>query len=784
MISGFNSLEQYNNGLSYFVEMVRAGICPTQPSFASAVVACVEGGGDGCLTQVHCFSLKTGFSSDCFVGNSLLNGYCKVGRVEDLRKVSDEICCLDETSIEILLRGYSQHRMLVDALDLVRYSSISGISLSRFALSSLISLCSRHCCIDTGSQIHGCSIKLGLDVDVSVTNSLTSLYARGYRLEDAENLFGWFELEGRDIVTWNSLVGGYAYNGEGDAGLGVVQRMLSSGVRMNESTFLSFLSCCAVVNALENAKKAHALIIKMRGSLHQRTDNTILTMYCRSNSLDDAVAAFEAMEVQDMVSFNLMMGLYRNCGCYEESIRIFFQAQSQCTGVDEVMLSAVVCSCSKLGFHDLGQQVHGLVTKIGFGKDSHINNSILELYSRAGRIDDMERIFCEDCDKADVFSWNMMLMGYTRHGLLDKSIGIWKAMEKWDVELNEFAYSSLLNICGCANQLVLGEQIHACVRKKGLVSDTALMNSLLTMYSDCGTMERAHLVFEETSSPDSISWNALVAGYSQNGFAEESVKFHKTMNENEVATNHMTYSAIFMSCAVHSDLKLGSQFHAQVIKRALESNLLVSNSLIAMYSKCGEISSSSEIFERMAYKDMVTWNSMVSALAHHGLGREAVDALGKMKSLDMAPNAVTFTGVLSACSHAGLVSEACYQFKSMHEDYGIAPTEEHLSCIVDILCRVGKLAEARMVIESMSPVPSSALVWKILLGACRVNGDAELGKLAAKRIMDLEPQDSSSYVLLSDLYASLGDREGKSEVRRVMADRGVKKAAGCSWILS
>ncbi|XP_020253775.1 pentatricopeptide repeat-containing protein At4g13650-like [Asparagus officinalis] len=782
MISGFNRFERYENGFCYFIKMIQAGIRPTQSSFASVIVACGEMGIDGYLMQVHCFSLKCGFSADCCVGNSLLKGYCKVGELEDLWKASAEMCALDDISLEILLRGCARHGMLIDALNLMRWCITHSIKLCSFAISSLISLCSRHCCIDIGIQIHGVSIKFGLDTNVSVINSFISFYARIFRLEDAENLFHWLEVEDRDIVTWNSLIGGFAYNGEGDVGLKVIQRMLSSGIRMNESTSLNFLSCCAVVNVLENAKRAHTLILKMRECFHQYTDNIILIMYCRSNSLNDAVAVFETMEVKDIVSFNLIMGLYRNYGNYEASIEVYLQARSQSIGEDEVMLSGVICSCSKLGVLELGLQIHGLVVKNGIFRASLVKNSILEFYSRAARIDDMEMIFFDESSETDIFSWNMMLMGYTNHGLFDKSISVWKEMKRWNIELNEFSYSALLDTCACTNEIIFGEQIHGYVRKKGLLSDTILMNSLLTMYSECGVIERAHSVFSETTFPDSVSWNALVSGYSQNGYAEESIQFYTMMNKNEIEASHMTFATIFMSCAMLSDLKLGSQFHAQVIKVGFESDLPISNSLITMYAKCGEISNSSEIFNAVIYKDVVTWNSMINALSHHGLGRKAIDLFAKMKSLGVKPNSVTFISVLSACRHAGLVSEACYQFRSMYEDCGIAPNEEHYTCMVDIFCRGGKLEEAKDLIESMEIVPSS-LVWKMLLSACRVNGDVVLGKLAAERIMTMEPHDSSSYVLLSDLYASVGDREGKAKVRRKMEDRGVKKEAGCSWIL-
>ncbi|KAF8411955.1 hypothetical protein HHK36_004513 [Tetracentron sinense] len=779
MISGFVANGFFGEAFCSYGEMKHAGIHPSQSSFASILVASVR---MGCLEncrKIHGESLKRGFTFDVLVGNALLTAYVKCGDIIDSRKVFDGIHNLDEVSFEILFGGYLRLGNLYDAFELFRYSCLIEVPFSHFSLSSIISLCASTGLIDQCVQIHGYGVKVGLESDVSIVNSLITMYARSYRLDDAVCLFE--GLRSHDIVSWNSLIGGYALNSQGDAGVDLVARFLSFGMRINESTFSSFLSSCATVTILETAKKAHVLILKLREPTDQGTSNIILTMYCRCKSINDVINAFKMMEERDFISFNILIGLFRDLSRYEEAIGLFLQIQLEGFNVDELMYSSLISSCSKLADLDSGLQIHTCIIKTGFEKVFPLGNSLLEMYSQCRRLNDMEKMFSE-IDMPDIFTWNTMAIGYAHFGFFDLSIRIWKEMIESGIELNEFSYCAMIDMCICIEDPVIGEQIQGRIKKLGLVSDTALMNSLLTMYASCGMMDKASTIFAEISSTDSVSWNAIVCGYAQNGLAEESLRVYLLMNQSGLKPNHMTFASISKSCIVRMELVLGLQFHGQVIKRGFESDVLVSNSFITMYAKCGDIRESSKIFlDTMTNRDVITWNSMICGYAHHGCGREALDTFSEMKVSGEKPNGVTFLGVLSACSHTGLLSEARIEFNAMYQDHGILPSEEHYTCMVDILCRAGNLREAKDFIERM-PFNPCSLIWRTLLSACRTNENIELGEEVAEKLMKLEPQDSSAYILLSNIYASVDKMEKKAEMRRRMKNRNVKKETGYSWI--
>ncbi|XP_068651616.1 pentatricopeptide repeat-containing protein At4g13650-like [Aristolochia californica] len=781
MISGFVRQGFFYKGFSFLRLMKRSGIFPTQSTFTTALVASKEEGSFTSCQLIHGQSLKLGLSTDCRVGNSLLTAYVGGGSTKEAVKVFGEMNNFDETSCEILSRAYLQEGASDQAFELFRNAHLLGITFSDFALSSLIKLCGNLELVDHGIQIHGYIIKAGFESGISIANALITMYARYYKLDDSEHLFEC--LEEKDIVTWNSMIGSYAFNSLGDCGVRYIASFLWEGLRMNTSTFSSFLSCCSSVTVIETAKMAHAMILKFLETLDQRAYNIILTMYCRCRSLSISQTVFRSTEKKDIVSYNLLLGLYRDEGFYAESVKLLRESQLEgFINVDERMFLSIISSCAKLLHLDFGVQVHGCIVKNGFERLFLLGNSLLELYSQCGEVKEMERIFRE-IEKPDLFSWNVMIMGYTRYGFINKAIRVWHEMKLEGIVANEYSYTVMIDLCDCVERLAIGEQIHGHIYKSGMDFDTALMNSLLSMYSNCGLMEKASLIFEDIHIVDAISWNAMVSGCVQNGFVESSLKFYLSMNSRGIKPNQMTFLSICKSCAMLADMFIGSQFHAQVIRRGFECEVPVSNSLITMYAKCGNIRGASKIFRSTMHKDMITWNSMICGYACHGFGAEALSIFAEMKFSGFKPNAVTFVGVLSACSHAGLISEALDLLSSMYRDHNIVPNEEHYTCVVDVLCRAGKLREAKDFILKM-PFEPPSMIWRTVLRACRENGNLAFGEEAGERILQWNPKESAGYVLLSNIYASVGKLDYKAYTWRMMKDMGVRKETGCSWICS
>jgi pentatricopeptide repeat protein len=200
-----------------------------------------------------------------------------------------------------------------------------------------------------------------------------------------------------------------------------------------------------------------------------------------------------------------------------------------------------------------------------------------------------------------------------------------------------------------------------------------------------------------------------------------------------------------------------------------------------MYSKCGSLACARQVFDETAERDVVSWNIMIAGLAQHGCGKDALELFEQMKQEGFMPNSVTFVGLLSACSHAGLVDEGCEFFLSMCGDYSLTPAAWHYGCMVDLLGRAGQLDDAEELINKMS-FDADSSIWNTVLSTCRIHDNVQLAELAANCALKLEGQNASVYLLLSHIYAATGMWDNVAKLRKLMKDRGVKKELGCSWI--
>ncbi|RVW86966.1 Pentatricopeptide repeat-containing protein, chloroplastic [Vitis vinifera] len=383
----------------------------------------------------------------------------------------------------------------------------------------------------------------------------------------------------------------------------------------------------------------------------------------------------------------------------------------------------------------------------------------------------------------------------------------------------EFSIPSVLKACGKLLAFDEGRQVHGQVLKTHLWFDPFVGNSMVRMYIDFGEIELARRVFDRMPNRDVVSWNSMIAGYlkageielaselfdemperdlvscnamidgyGKCGRCELAEKVFETMSDKDVVTWTSMISAYVQNrCPMKAldlfreMLSLGLRPDGPAIVSVLSA--IADLALIDMYSKCGYIENAYHVFRSISHRRNIgDWNSMISGLAIHGLAREALDIFVEMERMDIEPNEITFLGLLSTCSHGGLVEEGQFYFESMHEKYKIVPRIQHYGCMIDLFGRAGRLEDALGVIQNM-PFEADLLAWKAILSASMKHGHIEIGKSAALRAIELAPDDSSSYVLLSNIYAKAGRWDDVAKIRLMMRQRGVKKIAGCSSML-
>ncbi|XP_043718908.1 pentatricopeptide repeat-containing protein At5g48910-like [Telopea speciosissima] len=468
------------------------------------------------------------------------------------------------------------------------------------------------------------------------------------------------------------------------------------------------------------------------------------------------------------------------------------------------------------------QQLHALAVKTGFFYyeplvASRIVESCCSIFHYSSpKSEDVNYALSvfDQTHYSSTFVYNTLIRAQTQVDQSEEALLLfyWMLCDPSPIVPDKFTFPFVLKSCAQLGSIEEGEQIHSLVLKTNFVSDEFVLNSIIHMYGRCGKINSAQRVFEgmsernivtwnsmidglvksgdlgsayrlfyEMPQRNLVSWNTMIAGYARHSFPYEALDLLVELKVTEISPDESTLVSAISAISDLGLLRLGKLVHGYVIRHEFALTSALGASLVDMYSKCGSIYGALRVFMGILNKNVGHWTSLIVGFAVHGLAEDALKLFSQMLSSGVKPNYVTFIGVLSACSHGGLVKVGLENFNLMRRTYNIEPTIQHYGCIVDLLGRSGLLREAKELIENM-PIRPGPVLWGSLLSACRNHRNIEIGEIAAQNLVEVMPDFGGGYVLLSNLYAGIGRWEDFGRARRVMADRGVKKVPGLSWI--
>ncbi|PON32779.1 DYW domain containing protein [Parasponia andersonii] len=626
----------------------------------------------------------------------------------------------------------------------------------------------------SGKSIHARIIKAGLHMGVFLMNNLMTFYAKTGSLSEAHRVFdemsvrtklswnmilsayakqGRFdvalrifdEMPERDSVSWTAMIVGYNQMGRFDKAIRMFAKMVSDKIPTTQFTATSILASCAAIEGLDIGRKVHSFVVKHGLGSYVSVANSLLNMYAKSGDQTTAMVVFERMRLKNISSWNSMISLRLQSGHFDLALSLF-----------------------------------------------------------------------EKMTERDIVSWNVIIAGYNQHGFDTEALAFFSnLLQDYSLKPDKFTMASILSACANLERLELGKQIHAQIIRNEFETSVAVRNALISMYAKCGALEvakkilersrnssvnviaftalldgyiklgdinPARQIFDSLINRDVVAWTAMIVGYVRNGLNNDALELFRLMIGEGPKPNNYTFAAILSVSSTMASLDHGKQIHASAIRLGEVMSISVSNSLISMYSKGGSISAAKKVFNMIyRFRDTVSWTSMIISLAQHGLGEESIQLFETMLGLGMKPDHITYVGVLSACTHVGLVEQGRSYYNMMRNVHKIEPTLSHYACMIDLFGRAGLLQEAFHFIESM-PIEPDVVAWGSLLSSCKVHRNVGLAKVAAERLLLIEPENSGAYSALANLYSACGKWEDAAGVRKSMKDRGVKKEQGFSWV--
>ncbi|GJV32165.1 pentatricopeptide repeat-containing protein [Tanacetum coccineum] len=465
---------------------------------------------------------------------------------------------------------------------------------------------------------------------------------------------------------------------------------------------------------------------------------------------------------------------------FSEAIGLYRQMQNVGVGPDCFTLPHVLKACGGCGALKVGRAVHGQVFRRGFEGDMFVQNGVVAVYAKCGRVGSARSVFEGLGDRATIVSWTSVISGCAQNGEPVEALRVFRKMRECWLKPDWITLVSVISAYADIEDLGQGKSFHSCVIKMGLEFEPDLRIALTTLYAKCGEVMIAKSLFDEMEISNVIMWNAMISGFAKNGCCNEAIALFQRMLSKNLRPDSVTVCSTILACAQLGSLEEARNMGEYIDSSECKTDVFVKTALIDMYAKCGSVELAREVFDQTKTKDVVVWSAMIVGYGLHGRAHEAIDLFNLMKQAGVGPNDVTFIGLLTACNHAGLVEEGWRIFYSMR-DYGIEPRHQHYACVVDLLGRAGCLDRAYDFITKM-PIKAGVSIWGALLSASRIYRHVALGEYSAQQLFSSDPYNTGHYVQLSNLYASVYMWSGVARVRVLMKEKGLAKDMGCSMI--
>ncbi|KAE8816924.1 pentatricopeptide repeat-containing protein DOT4, chloroplastic [Hordeum vulgare] len=702
--------------------------------------------------------------TDSVLGQKLVLMYLKCGDLGSARRVFDEMPQVSDVRVwTALMSGYAKAGDLREGVLLFRKMHCCGVRPDAYTISCVLKCIAGLGSIADGEVVHGYLVKLGFGSQCAVGNALMALYSRCGCNEDALRVFE--GMPQRDAISWNSVISGCFANEWHGRAVEHLSEMWFEGLEIDSVTMLSVLPACAELGYELVGRVIHGYSVKTGllwelESLERGVDDNLgsklVFMYVKCGELDYARKVFDAMSLKSNIHvWNLLMGGYAKVGEFQESLFLFEKMHDSGIAPDEHTVSCLVkCVTSLYSARD-GLVVHGYLLKLGFGAQCAVCNAMISFYAKSNMTEDAILVF-DGMPHRDVISWNSIISGCTFNGLHSKAVELFVRMWLQGQELDSATLLSVLPACAQLRHWFLGRVVHGYSVKTGLVSETSLANVLLDMYSNCSDWRSTNKIFRNMDQKNVVSWTAIITSYTRAGLFDKVAGLLQEMALEGIRPDTFAITSALHAFAGNESLKDGKSVHGYAIRNGMEKVLPVTNALMEMYAKCGNMDEARLIFDGAASKDMISWNTLIGGYSRNNLANEAFSLFTEML-LQFTPNAVTMTCILPAAASLSSLERG----REMHTyalRRGYLEDDFVANALMDMYVKCGALLLARRLFDRLSS--KNLISWTIMVAGYGMHGRGRdaIALFEQMRASGIEPDAASfSAILYACSHSGLRD---------------------------
>ncbi|KAL1068905.1 hypothetical protein V6Z11_D12G230300 [Gossypium hirsutum] len=707
-------------------------------------------------TIAHCLAIKIGALAHLPACTSLLTAYsrakyssqlwhCLMNFVRDVILWNAMINAAVEISLTMLPCSFS-----------LKWTEV-GVAFDSTTLLLIVSALSHMKYLKHGKSFHCLSIKV-------------DMYAKCGDLTSSQSMFTWMDC--RDVISWNSMLNGFLYNGHPGKSFWCFREMISLGIRVDSMSLSCAISASAASGELSSGQTIHAWGIKQGYNFDISCSNSLISLYSESGDIEASKSVFKEMVLKDVISWNAMIGGFASNGMILETFDMLYKMQL--TGYaqpDVATLFTIISLCAERMLLREGKTVHGFTIRRQMISDLWVINSLLDMYSKCNCIIKAELLF-NAIPKRDLVSWNVMISGYSRNGYSKEAQSLFKTLTHQCLQLSFSTVLAVISSCISLDSLQFGKSIHCWEIKAGLSSNILMVNSLMHMYINFGDLSAAFMLFDTISSEEDIAcWNTIIAGCTNNGhFREALATFNWMRQVMDVMCDSITLVNVISACGNLLLIYEGKSLHGLAIKTFVGSETRVQNALITMYGRCGHTKSARSVLDFCSSRNLCSWNCMISAFSQNKEGRRALELF---HFLEFEPNEITIVALLSACNQLGLLRQG-KQIHGLVLRIGIFENSFISAALVDMYSNCGQLDLGWQIFTRSKD--KSIAVWNSMISAYGYHGNGQMAIQLFHKMCDsgVRPSKSSFVSLLSACSHSGLVNEGLWYYRVMLEEYGVE----------
>lgn len=394
-----------------------------------------------------------------------------------------------------------------------------------------------------------------------------------------------------------------------------------------------------------------------------------------------------------------------------KALQLYEEAYRSLVAPSKYVYPVTLKACGDLGHLQHGRVIHDHVIRHELETEVVIGSALIDMYCKCRHLEDAHLLF-KNLPNKNVVTWGALIAGYAQHGYGSSASDLFARMIFEGIKPNKVIFLSVLKACASGGSLLEGRLVHDKSIRYGFESDLAIGNTLVVVYSKCGSLEEAERLFGTLTGRNVVSWCAMIAGYMQRGQYSLALELYERMDFDNVRPNSFVFSCVLKACGSIEASRQGKAIHDQIVRNMLDSDTVVGSSLIDMYAECGFLSEALYVFDRLKGRNIVSWNVMICGYVHHGQCQQALSLFEKMNFEKIYPNKATYLYIMQACGDLGALKDG----NTLHSHFfesGLQMDEMTGSSLIDMYTMCGSLEEACEVFYNLSK--QNVISWSAII---------------------------------------------------------------------